>query len=273
MPVSKNDFNFIRELVLESSAIVLEDDKEYLVESRVGQVVQTEGFETISQLVEALRKDSINGLQSKVIEALTTNETFFFRDIHPFETLKNIVLPGLLKRRANTKTLNIWCAASASGQEPYSIAMLIRENFPELLDWRLNFIASDISEEMLDRCRSGKFSQLEVNRGLPASFLVKYFKKNGTTWSIKDQFREMIRFQQINLSREFPYLPKMDIVFIRNVMIYFDVETKKKVLKQLVSILQPDGFIFLGGAESTINLDDSFERMDYKQSGCYCLKR
>ena len=273
MPVSKSDFNYIRELVLERSAIVLEDGKEYLVESRIGQVIETEGFETISHLVEALRKNSNNGLQSKVIEALTTNETSFFRDIHPFETLKNAVLPELLENRRNERKLNIWCAASASGQEPYSITMLIRENFPELLDWKLNFIASDISEKMLARCRSGKFSQLEVNRGLSASLLVKYFEKNGSAWFIKEPFRKMIHFQQINLSRELPYLPKMDIVFMRNVLIYFDIETKKKILKQLSSLLQHDGFLFLGAAESTINLDNSFERMDYQHSGCYRLKR
>ena len=273
MSVSKSDFNYIRELVLERSAIVLEDGKEYLVESRIGQVAETEGFDTIDQLVKALRKNSHNGLQSKVIEALTTNETSFFRDIHPFRTLKDAILPELLENRKNTRKLNIWCAASSSGQEPYSIAMLIRENFPALLDWQINFVASDISEKMLDRCRSGKFSQLEVNRGLSASFLVKYFEKKGPTWFIKKQFQEMIHFQQINLSRELPCLPKMDIIFMRNVLIYFDIETKKKILKQLISMLQPDGFLFLGAAESTINLDSSFERMDYKHSGCYRLKR
>lgn len=273
MSVSESAFNYIRELVLECSAIVLEDGKEYLVESRIGQVVETEGFETVDQLVEALRKNSHNGLQSKVIEALTINETSFFRDIHPFETLKDVVLPELLKTRKSTKKLNIWCAASSSGQEPYSIAMLIRENFPTLLDWEINFIASDISEKMLAQCRSGKFSQLEVNRGLPASYLVKYFEKTGSTWSIKKKFTEMIRFQNINLSKELPYIPKMDIIFIRNVLIYFDIGTKKKILKKLGSLLQPDGFLFLGTAESTLNLDNSFERMDYKHSGCYRLKR
>jgi len=273
MSVSERDFNYIREWVLERSAIVLEDGKEYLVESRIGQVARTEGFDTIGQLVETLRENSNNGLQSKVIEALTTNETSFFRDIYPFKTLKNVILPELLKNRNNTRKLNIWCAASSSGQEPYSIAMLIREYFATLLDWKINFIASDISDKMLDRCRSGKFSQLEVNRGLPASFLVKYFEKNGPTWSIKKQFLKMIDFQHINLSRELPHLPKMNLIFMRNVLIYFDIETKKKILKQLRSILQPDGFLFLGAAESTINLDNSFERMDYKHSGCYRLKR
>lgn len=273
MSVTERDFNYIRELVLERSAIVLKNGKEYLVESRIGQVAKTEGFKTIGRLVEALRKNSHNDLQSKVIEALTTNETSFFRDVHPFETLKDAILPELLKKRASTKKLNIWCAASSSGQEPYSIAMLIKENFPSLIDWKVDFIASDISEKMLARCRSGNFSQLEMNRGLPASFLVKYFEKSGLTWFIKEQFREMIDFQQINLSRELPRLPKMDIIFMRNVLIYFDIEMKKKIFKQLRSILQPDGFLFLGAAESTINLDDSFERTAHKHSGCYRLKR
>lgn len=273
MSVSKSDFNYIRELVLERSAIVLEDGKEYLVESRIGQVAETEGFDTINQLVKALRKNSHNGLHSKVIEALTTNETSFFRDINPFETLKDVVLPELIDNRNKSRRLNIWCAASSSGQEPYSIAMVIREHFPTLLDWKINFVASDISEKMLHRCRQGKFSQLEVNRGLSASFLVKFFEKKGAAWFIKKHLQEMIHFQQINLSRELPYLPKMDIIFMRNVLIYFDIETKKKILKKLVSLLQPDGFLFLGAAESTINLDNSFERMDYKHSGCYRLKR
>lgn len=273
MSVSEHDFNYIRQLVLDRSAIVIEDGKEYLVESRIGPVAKGEGFDSIDQLVQALRKNSNNGLQDKVVEALTTNETSFFRDVHPFETLKTIILPELLKMRKGQKEVSIWCAASSSGQEPYSIAMLIRENFPILLDWKLSFIASDISVEMLNRCRSGEFSQLEVNRGLSAPLLIKYFEKDGLKWSIKKEFREMIDFQQINLAETFPYLPKMDIIFIRNVLIYFDIEMKKKILKQIKSILQPDGFLFLGAAESTLNLDDDFERMDVKHSGCYRMKR
>lgn len=273
MSVTENDFNYIRKLVLERSAIVIEDGKEYLVESRVGPVAKGEGFDSIDQLVEALQKNSNNGLQDKVVEALTTNETSFFRDVHPFETLKNTILPELLKMRKDKKEANIWCAASSSGQEPYSIAMVIKENFPILMDWKLNFIASDLSIEMLDRCRAGEFSQLEVNRGLSAPMLIKYFEKDGVKWFIKKEFREMITFQQLNLSEAFPYLPKMDIVFIRNVLIYFDVPMKKKILKQIKSILQPDGFLFLGAAESTLNLDEDFERMDLKHSGCYRLKR
>lgn len=273
MSVTESDFNYIRELVLDRSAIVIENGKEYLVESRIGPVAKNEGFDSIKQLVESLRNNSNNGLQDKVVEALTTNETSFFRDIHPFETFKNIILPDLLKTRKAVREISIWCGASSSGQEPYSIAMLIRENFPLLIDWKLNFIASDISNEMLDRCRSGEFSQLEVNRGLSAPLLIKYFQKNGVKWSIKKELRAMIDFQQINLVKPLPYFPKMDIIFMRNVLIYFDVEMKKRILKQIRSILQPDGVLFLGAAESTLNLDESFDRMDVQHSGCYRLKR
>lgn len=273
MPVSKSDFNYIRKLVFEHSAIVLEDGKEYLVESRIGPVAKTEGFDTIEQLVEALYKNSNNGLQYKVVDALTTNETSFFRDIHPFETLKAVVLPELIKKRDSIKELNIWCAASSSGQEPYTIAMIMHEHFPELLNWKINFTASDISEKMLDRCRSGKFSQLEVNRGLPATHLIKYFDKDGPAWVIKKRFREMIDFRNINLSRELPCLPKMDLIFSRNVLIYFDVEMKKKILKQFKSILQPDSYLFLGAAETTLNLDQSYTRLGVKYSGCYHLEK
>lgn len=273
MSVSESDFNYIRALVLDRSAIVIESGKEYLVESRVGPVAKNEGFDSIDQLIESLRNNSNNGLQDKIVEALTTNETSFFRDIHPFETLKNIILPDLLKARKAMRKISIWCGASSSGQEPYSIAMLVRENFPLLLDWELTFIASDISIEMLDRCRSGEFSQLEVNRGLSAPLLIKYFQKNGLKWAIRKDIREMIDFQQINLAKTLPYFPKMDIIFMRNVLIYFDIEMKKKILKYIRSILQPDGVLFLGAAESTLNLDESFERMDVQHSGCYRLKR
>jgi len=271
MSVSNKSFNYIREFVYRLSAIVLEDGKEYLVESRIRPIAKAEGFNTVDLLVEALEKNSNKDLQTKVVEALTTNETSFFRDIHPFETLKNVFLPELIKARGNLKELNIWCAASSSGQEPYSIAMLLQENFPELNNWKVTFIASDISDKMLNRCRSGKFSQLEVNRGLPASLLIKYFEKDGQSWVIKKKLREMINFQKINLSEDLPYIPRMDIIFLRNVLIYFNTSMKKKILKSFREALQPDGYLFLGGAETTFNLDEHYTRMNVKHSGCYRL--
>lgn len=273
MGISENDFQYITKIVLEMSAIVLEAGKEYLVESRIQPLALKEGFSSIEELVKKMRQNPNNGFSSKVVEAMTTNETSFFRDIHPFETLKGAVFPALIEKRKATKELNIWCAASSSGQEPYTLAMLMRENFPELLSWKINFIASDISEEMLERCRKGIYNQLEINRGLPATMMVKYFERHGTEWQIKEEMRKLIDFRLINLSENLPFMPKIDLIMMRNVLIYFDVDMKKKILGNIRGLLKPDGYLFLGAAETTLNLDESFERMNYKQSGCYRLQQ
>jgi len=178
-------------------------------------------------------------------------------------------LPELIKRRAKLRQLNIWCAAASSGQEPYTILMLLRENFPELFTWKLNFIATDISQEMLERCREGCYSQLEVNRGMPAPLLVKYFQKVGNEWQIKEELRRMIELRQMNLAQAWPILQAMDIIFMRNVLIYFDIETKKAILARVRKTLKPDGYLFLGGAETTLNLDDSFKRVQSDKTAYY----
>ncbi len=273
MGISTNDFNYISKLVLEMSAIVLEPGKEYLVESRIQPLAQKEGFASIEELVKKMQLNPRNGFCAKVVEAMTTNETSFFRDIHPFETLKGFTFPDLIEKRKDTKELNIWCGASSSGQEPYTLAILMRENFPELQSWKINYIASDISNEMLDRCRNGIYSQLEVNRGLPATMMVKYFERHGTEWQVKEDMRKMIDFRITNLSGNWPLMPKLDLVMMRNVLIYFDVEMKKTILGKVKKHLKPDGYLFLGAAETTLNLDESFERMNYKQSGCYRIRQ
>ncbi len=272
MAIKQGDFDYIRKLVLEKSAIVLEPGKEYLVESRMLPLLNQEKFSSIEDLVKGLRASSANGLQDKVVDALTTNETSFFRDIHPFETLKKVVLPDIIEKRSSKREVNIWCGASSSGQEPYTIALVLKNDFPQLNTWKIKFMASDISDEMLNRCKRGAFTQLEVNRGLPAPMLVKHFVRQGMEWVIKEDFRKLIDFQKINLSKPFPLLPKFDIIFLRNVLIYFDVEMKKKILSQLRNVLRPDGYLFLGAAESTLNLDNSFERIQIQQSGCYKIR-
>jgi len=272
MTISANDFQYISKLVQDLSAIVLETGKEYLVESRIWPLAKKEGFESIAELVNILRNEPQNGLSTKVVDAMTTNETSFFRDIHPFETLKKHIIPDLIKKREATKQLNIWSGASSSGQEPYTFAMILLENFPELRTWKINYMSSDISNEMLDRCRKGIYSQLEINRGLPATLMVKYFERHGTEWQAKKELRDMIDFRYLNLCEKWPVLPKMDLVLLRNVLIYFDVEIKKKILKQIQDLLNPDGYLFLGAAETTMKLNESFERMDYKQSGCYRIR-
>lgn len=269
MAISASDFEYISKMVRDRSAIVLESGKEYLVESRLFPVIKQEGLHSFEALVKKISLNKDQRLQDMVVEAMTTNETSFFRDHHPFETLKNSVIPELIKKRQSTREFNIWCGASSSGQEPYSIAMLLKENFPELNNWNLNYIATDISNEMLKRCREGNYSQLEINRGLPATMMVKYFDRDGAHWQIRKDLREMIDFKILNLSEAWPYMPPMDIIMLRNVLIYFDVETKKNILAKIQKLLKPDGYLFLGAAETTINLNDSFERMIFKNSGCY----
>jgi chemotaxis protein methyltransferase CheR len=234
--------------------------------------VRQEGFASFEELVAQLRAHPFNGLHWKVVEAMTTNETSFFRDVHPFEALKKVILPEFLTKRASERKLHLWCAASSSGQEPYTVAMLLREYFPMLANWTIQFVASDISNEMVARSREGRYSQLEVNRGLPATLLVKYFQKQGMEWQIKEELRRMIEFHQVNLAEAWPSWPPMDIILMRNVMIYFDVETKKTILSKIRRLLRPDGYLFLGGAETTMNLDDAFERVQFDKSGCYRLR-
>lgn len=269
MPISSSDFDYVRWLVHERSGIVLEPGKEYLVESRLGPVARREGFLTLQDLVANLRS-SPNGLQYKVVEAMTTNETTFFRDARPFEVLRTVVMPELLARRAHERSLTVWSAACSSGQEPYSLAMLLREHFPALLaGWRLQLLATDLSREILARARAGRFSQIEINRGLPAHYLVKYFHKEAQEWQVNDEVRRMVDFREMNLGDPWPPLPPMDIVFLRNVLIYFDVEFKKNVLAKMRRVMKPGGYLFLGGAETTLNLDENFLGVPAERATCY----
>ena len=204
---------------------------------------------------------------------MTTHETSFFRDLNPFEALRLTVIPKLIAMRGQTRTLNIWCAACSSGQEPYTIAMLLRENFPALATWNVRLIATDLSEQILDRVREGIFTQAEVNRGLPAPLLVKYFKKVGLKWQLKDDLRRLVQFSEMNLIEAWPTMPRMDLVFLRNVLIYFSGETKRTILEKVARLLAPDGYLFLGGAETTLNLSESFCRTADHKTSYYQLQQ
>jgi chemotaxis protein methyltransferase CheR len=271
MPISATEFNFVRDLVRQRSAIVLEPGKEYLVESRLSSVAKDEGFASLEQFLSELRARPSNGLHERIVEAMTTNETSFFRDLHPFDALRQTVLPDLIQRRAAERQLTIWSAACSSGQEAYSIAMTIRDAFPQLAAWSVRILATDLSKEMVARCREGRFTQLEMNRGLPAQYLVKYFTKQGLEWQVKDELRKMVDVREMNLADRWPPLPPIDIVFIRNVLIYFDVSTKREILAKIRKLMRPDGYVFLGGAETTLNLDDAFQRVPIGKSTCYQL--
>jgi chemotaxis protein methyltransferase CheR len=273
MILSQPEFNYIRRLVQDQSAIVLEEDKGYLVESRLLPLARREGFGSISLLVQKLQSERFNGLHRRVVEAMTTNETSFFRDFSPFEALKKFVLPELIEERSSERAFSVWCAASSSGQEPYSLCMLIRESFPQLASWKIRILATDLSTDILARAKEGRYSQLEVNRGLPATMLVKYFQKRGCEWFLRDEIRNMVEYQIVNLAAAWPLIPPMDIIMIRNVLIYFGVETKKEILGKMRRVLKPDGYFFLGAAETTFNIDDSFQRAPCGPATCYRLRR
>lgn len=271
MSIVRRDFDYVRHLVHQQCGLVLEPGKEYLVESRLQVVAHREGDASIQHLLKRLRADSSGCLLRKVVEAILTAETTFFRDVRPFEILRRSVLPELFAHRASCRTLNLWCAACSSGQEPYSVAMLLRESFPSLAGWKVQFIASDLSRVLLDRAREGRYSQLEVNRGLPAALLVKYFRKVGKEWQLRQDILNMVEFREINLAKPWPWLPNMDIVFMRNVLIYFGPETRKDILCRVRHVLKPDGYLFLSGSETTTGLPETFEPIATDVNACFRL--
>ncbi len=272
MGVSTTDFEYLRQLVHDHSAVVLSADKTYLADLYLQPIAESAGFTSITDLVTYLRTVPFNSLHLQTIEALVTNETSFFRDTHPFEALKQYVLPELIKKRAIERSLNIWCAACSNGQEPYSIAILIHEYFPMLANWSIKLIASDFSTKVLARAREGHYNKLEINRGLPKSLRDKYFQKLDSGWQIKDEIRQMIDFREFNLVQSWSSLPEFDVIFLRNVLIYFDIATKKALLKKVKQQLRPDSYLFLGSGETTINLDESFERVSFNKAICYRLR-
>ncbi len=269
--MQSDEFAFFRQFLIERTAVVFEADQNYLIESRLTPIMYEFGFESLSELADQLRAVPYGPLHQRAIEALTNHETSFFRDLHPFDSLTRTVIPALVKKRADLCTMTIWSAACSSGQEPYSIAMALREQFPELAHWTINIIASDVSTNVLKRAETGVYSQHEVNRGLPIHLLLKYFNKVGHDWQLSDDIRHSVTFRAINLASHWPFLPDLDIIFLRNVMIYFDVETKKAILRQVRRLLKPDGYLFLGGAETTLNLDKAFKRIESNAASYYQL--
>ncbi len=268
MTLAQEDFSYISQLVRQHSAIVLDKGKEYLVESRLAPLAAREGGD-FRRLVSRLQQDRSGKLATEVVDAMTTNETLFFRDGHPFEALRHHVLPQLLALRAPQRRLSIWCGASSSGQEPYSIAMVLREELDKHPGWEASLLATDINEEMLARTSAGTYSQLEVNRGLPIAMLMKHFDKQGTQWQVKEPLRRMVRTRPLNLAAPFPALGPFDVVFLRNVLIYFDADVKRAVLARVRQVLRPDGYLFLGGSETTLTIDDSWERVTLGPSTAY----
>jgi len=274
MSITAEDFKYVGELARRTAALVLGPGKEYLVETRLASLTKQNGCNSVSELIALMRKDrSYSALHASAIDALTTNETFFFRDFHPFEALRKQILPAVIEKRSTVRKLTIWSAACSSGQEPYSIAMLIREHFPLLAGWQVSILATDFSPTILQQARSGSYNQFEVNRGLSAPLLVKNFTKQADRWVIKEDVRRMIDFRELNLIQPWPILPAFDVIFIRNVMIYFDVPTKQSILKRLRGCILPHGTLFLGTAETTMNLDTDWLPVPFGNSVAYQPKQ
>jgi len=253
------DFKFLCNLLRDRSGLVLTEDKGYLLESRLMPVARRRNMEGLDALVGELRTKKEEKLIIEVTEAMTTNESFFFRDIKPFDLFKGKILPAFIENRSAQKSFRLWCAAASSGQEPYSIGILLKEAAAQLNGWKTEIIGTDISLDILDKASKGLYSQFEVQRGLPIQLLMKYFDKHEDMWHIKQELRDLIQYKYFNLLDSLAPLGKFDVVFCRNVLIYFDQETKGKVLDQIAELIPKDGVLFLGGAETVLGITDKFK--------------
>lgn len=265
------DFDFLCRLLKERSGLLLASDKAYLLESRLLPVARRRNMKSLDELVAALRHRLEEETVRDVVEAMTTNESSFFRDLKPFEQFRDLILPELMKGRAGRRTLRIWSAACSSGQEPYSVAMLLSEHKEKLAGWQIEIIATDLSTEILEKAQAGLYTQFEVQRGLPIQMLVKYFHQEGERWRIDQGLASMVKFRALNLLEDFSHLGQFDVVFLRNVLIYFEQPTKTMVLDRIARVLHPDGYLYLGGAETIIGITDKFQAApDQQQRGVYC---
>jgi chemotaxis protein methyltransferase CheR len=265
MSVTAADFDYVRRLVADDCALALADGKEYLVQTRLAPLAQREGLGSVTELIGVVRGGAAD-LRRQVVEALATHETQFFRDVHPFDAIRDTVIPELL-RDTGGRRLAIWSAASSSGQEPYSLALLIREHYPNLAD--LTLLATDLSEQVLARARTGRFSQLEVGRGLPVQLLVKYFDQRDRNWQLKDEVRRLVSFRQLNLAKPFGGLPTMDLVLLRNVLIYFDGRAREALLDRVSRVLRPGGYLCLGATELLSRQAGGYDRVQIGRSMFY----
>ncbi|MBR1126543.1 protein-glutamate O-methyltransferase CheR [Bradyrhizobium lablabi] len=256
--MTPQDYDYLRKLLKERSGLDLSADKQYLVESRLMPLARRAGLPGIPELAQKM-KSGAAALTSDVVEAMTTNETFFFRDKIPFDHLKQAVLPELIQARAARRSIRIWCAASSTGQEPYSIAMCLKEMGAALSGWRTEIVATDLSQGVLEKSRAGLFTQFEVQRGLPIQLLVKYFTQQGELWQLNADIRAMVQHRQLNLLQDFSHLGMFDIVFCRNVLIYFDQDTKTNIFDRLAKQVETDGVLALGAAESVVGISDAFK--------------
>lgn len=263
--MTPGEFEFLKKFLKDRSGLILSSDKQYLVESRLQPVARNSKLESLSDLIRNLQRAGNKKLEIDVVEAMTTNESFFFRDKTPFDHFNETMLPALLEARARTRALKIWCAAASTGQEPYSLGICIKEAKSKLAGWRTRILGTDLSLEVLEKAKSGLYSQFEVQRGLPIQLLLKYFEQKGDLWQINADMRAMIEWRKLNLLENFSQLGEFDIVFCRNVLIYFDQQTKSEILGRLAKSLPEDGYLVLGAAETVVGLTDAFSPVQGKR--------
>jgi chemotaxis protein methyltransferase CheR len=256
--VNPPDYEFLRKCLKDSSGLDLSTDKQYLIDSRLLPLARKAGLPGIAELVQLMKGGSA-AITAQVVEAMTTNETFFFRDKIPFDHFRDSIMPELLQARASRRSIRIWCAAGSTGQEPYSLAMCLKEMGPALAGWRIEILATDLSQEVIEKSKAGLYSQFEVQRGLPIQLLVKNFKQIGELWQINADVRAMVAHRQLNLLRDFSQLGSFDVIFCRNVLIYFDQETKVNIFRRLAKATEADGFLVLGAAETVVGLTDAYK--------------
>jgi chemotaxis protein methyltransferase CheR len=268
--INPKNYKFLQEHVYSHAGIVLEGDKHYLFESRLAPIVRQLGLESIDDLCVLIQSARQPEVGHQVVEAMTTNETYFFRDPSHYDAIRTVLLPRLIEDRGDTKKLRFWSAASSTGQEAYSLAMLLIE--AGLGGWNVQILGTDFSAQVVERAQSGKYQQIEVNRGLPATLLIKYLRRSGTDWYLNDQVRRMVNFETIDLRRSMQALGPFDLVFCRNVMIYFDAKTKMNILKELHGTLFRGGWLLLGGAETAFGVDEYFKKLTVGNATVYIAR-
>lgn len=272
--INSEDYRYLQDYVYRKSGIVLAEDKKYLMDARLGPVVKKAGFQTVADLCNLLRGVSgsagtgqAEAMKREVINAMTTNETFFFRESAQYDALRHQVIPSIMAQRKDSRRLRFWSAAASTGQEAYSLAMLLSDM--GMNGWNVQIAATDLNDVVLERAKAGKYLQIEVNRGLAGSQLLRYFDRVGTEWQLKDEVRRMVQFEQLDLRQSLRSRGPFDIIFCRNVLIYFDLETKRRILDEMRGALYPGGYLLLGGAETTINIDDRFRRVELNGATFY----
>lgn len=261
----KEDFELLSNILKERSGLVLSEDKIYLLESRLTPIARKKGMETLDDLINEIRLRRKEDLLREVTDAMTTNESFFFRDNTPFDLFREHVLPGLIESRASSKRIRIWCAAASTGQEPYSLAIILKEMAAKMPGWKIDILGTDITQDVLDKAKAGIYSQFEVQRGLPIKLLMKYFTQAGEMWQISEEIRKMVTYRPFNLLDSFNSLGTFDVIFCRNVLIYFNQDTKSDILDRLRGNLPEDGTLFLGAAETVLGLSEKFKPVPGKR--------